>query len=145
MQMNTATPPEVNIEVPSDSDSSRRPSAYSGNYQPYEHRRRRSSTSSFNDFGQLERERDGGDGGGGDGSDEEEDVNGGANDNGCGAQDDEGNIHPRNGSNFIQGNHHQGGGIVKTANDLGEYFISLFNLQSLMSMNHAFFYALCHN
>ena len=44
----SATPPEVNIEVPSDSDSSRRPSVYSG--------RRRSSyqimsdTSSMNDF-----------------------------------------------------------------------------------------------
>ena len=43
-----ATPPEVNIEVPSDSDSSRRPSVYSG--------RRRSSyqimsdNSSMNDF-----------------------------------------------------------------------------------------------
>ena len=43
-----ATPPEVNIEVPSDSDSSRRPSVYSG--------RRRSSyqimsdASSVNDF-----------------------------------------------------------------------------------------------
>ena len=48
MQFLTATPPEVNIEVPSDSDSSRRPSVYSG--------RRRSSyqimsdTSSMNDF-----------------------------------------------------------------------------------------------
>ena len=46
--INLATPPEVNIEVPSDSDSSRRQSVYSG--------RRRSSyqvmsdNSSINDF-----------------------------------------------------------------------------------------------
>ena len=127
----TTEPPEVNIEVPSDSDSSRRPSTYSGNYQPNEHRRR-SSNSSFTDFGQLGRMRDGGDGGGGDGA-EEEDVNVGANDNGCGMQDDEGNIHSRNPSTFNQGNHHQGGGVVKTADDLGECFILSFRIYRAQS------------
>ena len=108
-----ATPPEVNIEVPSDSDSSRRPSTYSGQRRSSFQFELMSNTSSMNDFEGTGKQRE-----------EKEDSNSNENaDN----QKISGKDRPHSPSAFSQGKKSNSGQIATTnSGDDGKFLVDVF-------------------